>query len=232
MGSRGRMSSANAPPVLVSSRHSEFERTAHLKREEWIRMQAEKRSRRGKLWALRACLCRGHSSLGHGGRRTRMSSASLPPLCRKGATLACRAELLCRRLDQSRRPLRNSTRARRSLSLLQTQYLSPLYDPVLSSTDEHARRNKALWKEHATFMRSLRQQRQARAKAEFAGASALQRLWRGYLLRRWLKKNRSKMKIRRKMKKSYAKIALKVRLQRRLEEESRRAEQRKGGCCR
>ena len=107
------------------------------------------------------------------------------------------------------------------------EYLSPLYDPVLSSTDEHARRNKALWKEHATFMRSLRQQRQARAKAEFAGASALQRLWRGYLLRRWLKKNRSKMKIRRKMKKSYAKIALKVRLQRRLEEESRRAEQRK-----
>ena len=81
--------------------------------------------------------------------------------------------------------------------------------PSRISSDERLRRNKALWKEQQMFMSALRAQRKLRIDAEDRGAAALQRMWRGFQLRRWLKKQAKKMKTRKRMKRSYAKVRLK-----------------------
>ena len=62
---------------------------------------------------------------------------------------------------------------------------------------------------------------------EARGAIELQRLWRGFCTRRWVKQNARRMKVQRRMKKSYLKIAMKIRFQKELEEHARRAEERR-----
>jgi ankyrin repeat protein len=107
------------------------------------------------------------------------------------------------------------------------KYTSPLYDPMQLDVDEHLRKNKALWKEHVKFMRKLATQRNIRGGMEAKGAIELQRLWRGFRTRRWVKQNARRMKVQRRMKKSYLKIAMKIRFQQELEEHARRAEERR-----
>ena len=65
------------------------------------------------------------------------------------------------------------------------RFASPLYPVGDLSSDERLRRNKALWKEQRTFMSALKAQRKLRIDAEDRGAAALQRMWRGFQLRRW-----------------------------------------------
>jgi ankyrin repeat protein len=112
-------------------------------------------------------------------------------------------------------------------SVADPRFASPLYPVGDLSSDERLRRNKALWKEQRTFMSALKAQRKLRIDAEDRGAAALQRMWRGFQLRRWLKTQAKKMKTRKRMKRSYAKIALKIRMQKEMEDNLRKAEQRR-----
>ena len=112
-------------------------------------------------------------------------------------------------------------------SVADPRFASPLYPVKDLSSDERLRRNKALWKEQRQFMSALRNQRKLRIDAEDRGAAALQRMWRGFQLRRWLKTQAKKMKTRKRMKRSYAKIALKIRMQKEMEDNLRKAEQRR-----
>ena len=192
-------------------------------REEWIRLQAEKKAshevvpNKGLITS---------NSLYFGTRRCTLSDV----LCIVTTTEILAPSKLdrdLRELDLRTTPLVVGGKSAAVSSVVDPKFSSPLYPVSLLKDDERLRRNKALWKEQAQFMKALKQQREKRIGAEFRGASSLQKMWRGFQLRRWLKKSAKKMKTRKRMKRSYAKIALKIRMQKEMEENLRKAEQRK-----
>lgn len=203
------------PPVLPALSEDQ--------REDWIRLQAE------RLSALQVVPVSGlvtSTALYFGTRRCTLSDV----LC-----IVTTTELLApskldrdlRELDARTTPQTIGNANSAVSSIVDPKFASPLYPVSLLSSDDRLRRNKALWKEQRQFMASLKKQRDKRIGAEFRGASALQRMWRGFQLRRWLKKSAKKMKTRKRMKRSYAKIALKIRMQKEMEDNLRKAETRR-----
>ncbi len=184
------------------------------RREEWLRLQAEKIQARKVVG--RSGLTQ-NRSLYFGTRRSTHSdvvsiiTTTVPYMDKGFGPTWDRIESSKVRLE----PFKNA------------KYTSPLYDPMQLDVDEHLRKNKALWKEHVKFMRKLSLQRDDRGSMEAHGAIEFQRIWRGFRLRRWLKKNAKRMKVQRRMKKSYMKIAMKIHFRKELEEHGRRVEERR-----
>jgi ankyrin repeat protein len=184
------------------------------RREEWLRLQAEKIQARKVIGKSGLALNR---SLYFGTRRSTHSDVvsmitTVVPYRDKGFGPTWE------RIEDSKvrlEPFKNA------------KYTSPLYDPMQLDVDEHLRKNKALWKEHVKFMRKLNAQRGDRGAMEAHGAVQMQRIWRGFRLRRWLKANAKRMKVQRRMKKSYLKIAMKIHFKKELEEHGRRVEERR-----
>ena len=193
------------------------------KREDWIRLQAERASSHKVVPNTGLVLS---SSLYFCTRRCTLSDV----LCIVTTTEILAPSKLdrdLRELDSRTTPHGIGSGSSAISSVANPTFASPLYPTTDLASDERLRRNKALWKEHVVFMSALKKQREKRIGAEFRGASALQRMWRGFQLRRWLKKSAKKMKTRKRMKRSYAKIALKIRMQKEMEDNLRRAEQRR-----
>ena len=193
------------------------------RREDWIRLQAE-RAAAHKVIPNSGLIM--SSSLYFGTRRCTLSDV----LCVVTTTDLLAPSKLdrdLRELDARTTPNAIASGGSAVSSVADPRFASPLYPINDLAADERLRRNKALWKEHVIFMTSLKAQREKRIGAEFRGASALQRMWRGFQLRRWLKKSAKKMKTRKRMKRSYAKIALKIRMQKEMEDNLRRAETRR-----
>lgn len=193
------------------------------RREDWIRLQAERASSH-KVIPNTGLIS--SSSLYFGTRRCTLSDV-LCVVTTIDLLAPSKLDRDLRELDARTTPNAIGSGASAVSSIADPRFASPLYPTYDLASDERLRRNKALWKEQVIFMTALKEQREKRIGAEFRGASALQRMWRGFQLRRWLKKSAKKMKTRKRMKRSYAKIALKIRMQKEMEDNLRKAETRR-----
>ncbi|GBG28340.1 Ankyrin repeat domain-containing protein 50 [Hondaea fermentalgiana] len=79
--------------------------------------------------------------------------------------------------------------------------------------------------EEAHFLTKLGIRREKRSSLENSAAVVLQRTARGFLMRRWLKRNAGRLRLQRKMKRSYQVIARQIRLKLELAESAKRAEE-------
>ena len=127
----------------------------------------------------------------------------------------------------------DSTRARDGTQLSFRQAVSR--PPLESERDYHARLDARLHAqlhlEREIFLANLNGRRTRRMALENPAASAIQRCVRGYLLRKWLKTAKKSLIRRAMMKKSYKAVSRQIKLKMQLEENARRAKNRKGEAC-
>lgn len=112
-------------------------------------------------------------------------------------------------------------------TLKKSMYSNPLRRMEEVKMEELDRKNRALWKEQAAFMSHLHTMRSEALRTEVAAASMIQRNYRGFAFRKWLKKERHRLRVRRRMKRSYKVINRQVRMKLEMETNLKRAEERK-----
>lgn len=107
------------------------------------------------------------------------------------------------------------------------KYTSPLREPAEAERTEHARKNQALWLEEELFISKLDERRRQREECETNAATIIQRSLRGYLMRLYFIKERKRLIAKARLKKSYKSMSQRIRLQREMEENLRRAQTKK-----
>jgi len=81
--------------------------------------------------------------------------------------------------------------------------------------------------EESTFMSNLGAKRQKRTEEEVQAAGVIQRLARGWLLRRWLKRNSGRLRLRRKLKRSYQVISQQIKVKLDMDEFAKKEEEKR-----
>ena len=112
-------------------------------------------------------------------------------------------------------------------TLKKSMYTNPLRRPEDVQLEEKDRKNRALWKEQAAFMLHLNERRREQLKAETEAASMIQRQYRGFALRKWLKRERHRLRVRRRMQRSYRVVSRQVKMKLEMEQNLKKAEERK-----
>ena len=107
-------------------------------------------------------------------------------------------------------------------------YTSPLLQKSLDlGRIKHDELHFSLKSEKIKFMEKLQVRRVARREKEFGAATKVQLVARGWLMRRWIKKNKKRLLLQAKVKRSYKIINRQIKLKLEMEENAKKAEERR-----
>ena len=97
-----------------------------------------------------------------------------------------------------------------------------------NASADRSKVHMSLLKERNSFIARLNQMREARYKTELDASVLLQRVCRGWLMRRWLKRNRTKIRVKKKVQMSYKVIQKQIQMKLQADENTKRLEQQRG----